>query len=120
MKFLKSSVSSKIIKIMTTRKKFCLSATIYDKRGRVLAKGENSYLKTHPYQKECAHKVGLKLGEFIHAEIAALMRVRHGTPHKISIERYGKSGQPLTAAPCPVCSHAIKLAGISLIEYTIG
>lgn len=101
-------------------KKFNITATVYDKKGKVLASGTNSYVKTHPKQKLCAEKVGLGEKQFLHAEIDAMIRVRHGIPHKIKIERYNKAGSPLNAAPCPVCTLAIKNAGISLIEYTIG
>lgn len=101
-------------------KRYHITATVYDKKGRMLSVGVNDYLKSHPEQKRYADKVGLGSKIFLHSEIAALIKVRHGTPHKIKIERYGKLGQPLNAAPCPICTHAIKEAGISFIEYTIG
>lgn len=34
-------------------------ATVYDKKGRVLAKEKNSYSKSHPLQAKYAAKVGL-------------------------------------------------------------
>lgn len=97
-----------------------LTATIYDKRGRVLSTGVNSYVKTHPRQKMHADKAGLHHKEFLHAEISSLVKLRHGVPHKIRVERYGKSGQPLLAEPCPICKLAIKAAGIKFVEFTIG
>ena len=104
---------------MSTQK-FNLTATVYDKRGRILSIGHNDYLKTHPIQKKHAIAVGLDVKQFLHAEICAIIKVKSGTPYKIKIERYGKSGQPLNASPCPVCQHAIKLAGIKFIEHTVG
>lgn len=96
-----------------------ITATIYSRKGKVLAVGKNSYTKTHPIQARHAHRVGLDDKIFLHAEIAALIKCRK-EPYKIKIERYGKRGQPLLAKPCAVCELAIKEAGIKLVEYTIG
>ena len=41
---------------MTTKHK--ITAIIYDKKGRVLSIGQNSYIKTHPYQAKIAKQVG--------------------------------------------------------------
>lgn len=101
------------------RKKFRLKATIYDKKGRVLTVGENSYDKTHPLQVQMAKKYGRPGQIFLHAEMAALVRLkRHHTAHKIYIERYSEHGEPLIAKPCPVCEGALREAGIEIIEYT--
>ncbi len=99
---------------------FDLLATIYDKRGRILSTGKNSYVKTHPYQAKMSKKTGSPEKIFLHAEIAALVKCRNGIPYKIKIERYDRNGNPKMAKPCPGCEHAIKLAKIKFIEYTIG
>ena len=101
------------------KQKHIIKATIYDKRGRILSIGYNKYEKSHPKQKEYADRVGLPFKQFLHAEIAALVKVRSGIPHKIKIERYGKNGQPLCAKPCPICQLAIQEAQIKIIEYTL-
>ena len=95
-------------------------ATVYDKRGNVLSRAENSYTKTHPYQAMMARRSGIPEKIFLHAEIAALIRCRTGQPYRIKIERYNKSNEPMLAKPCPICEAAIKEAGIRLVEYTIG
>lgn len=100
-------------------KKHKIRATIYDKKGKILAMGENSYKKTHPLQAQYAAAVGENYKIYLHAEISALVKCR-GKPYKIKIERYDKSGNPKNAKPCPICELAIKEAGISVIEYTIG
>lgn len=99
---------------------YLIKATIYDKRGKVLSVGYNSYIKTHPKMVEYAMKLNEPYKMFLHAEIAALIKVRNGEPYKIFIERYNKKGEPKLAAPCPICMEAIKQAGIQRIEYTIG
>ena len=104
---------------MRRRPKYALTATITNKNGMILSCGENSYSKTHPMQAEFAKKCGLDHKVFLHAEIAALVKVRQGKPYKITIERFNKKGSPLNAEPCPICKMAIAAAGIKRIEYTI-
>lgn len=55
----------------------------------------------------------------LHAEIDALIKCK-GDAYKIKIERYDRAGNPKMAAPCPICSLAIKKAGIRMVEYTMG
>lgn len=94
-----------------------IKATVYDKRGRVLSIGYNSYIKTHPLMKKIGMKVGLPKKEYLHAEISALIKCRE-EPYRIVIERYGKDGKPLLAKPCPICQMAIIEKGIKVVEYT--
>lgn len=96
-----------------------ITAIIYDKRGRVLSVGKNSYIKTHPLQAKYAHKVGLPEKQYLHAEIAAIVRCRDlQKAHRIEVLRVGRDGSLLLAKPCPVCQTAIKAAGIKNIEHT--
>lgn len=96
-----------------------ITAMIYDRRGRVLSIGQNSYLKTHPLQAKHADKVGLPEKQFLHAEIAALIKCRDlKKAHKILVTRHNKSGEPVLAKPCPICMSAIRASGIKFIEHT--
>lgn len=102
---------------MTTRQ--VLTAVIYDKRGRVISVGQNSYVKTHPLQAKHAAEVGLPDKQFLHAEIHAIVRCKDlSKAHKIFVSRWDKKGNPMLAKPCPVCMSAIEAAGIELIEHT--
>ena len=98
-----------------------ITATIFDKKGKILAKAKNSYSKTHPFQAKMAQKVGKPEKVFLHAEIHAIIKaLKTGKqPYKILVERYHRDGTPALAEPCEVCKMAIKEAGISKIEYTI-
>lgn len=97
-----------------------LTAIIYDKRGRILSIGKNSYTKTHTIQAFHAKKVGMEKKVFLHAEIDAIVKCRDlDKAHKISVFRYGKNGKPLNAMPCPICQSAIKESGIKKIEFTM-
>ena len=102
-----------------TKKRFSVKATVYDKRGRVLTVGENSYSKTHPLQAKYAVSVGLDDKIFLHAEISALSKLkRYHKPYKIVVERYLCSGETALAKCCKVCEAAVKAHGIKYIEYT--
>jgi deoxycytidylate deaminase len=101
------------------KKHFKLFATIYDKRGRILSSGENSYNKTHPFQSKLAKQAGREQAIYLHAEIQALVRLRDWTrAHRIVIERYDSDGNPMPACPCEICRLAIAHAGINIIEHT--
>lgn len=102
-----------------SKKRFSITATIYDKRGRILSVGNNSYNKSHPFQAEYAKKVGLPDKIFLHAEIHAIVKCKKiERAHRIVIERYDSQGNPKIAKPCPVCMSAIEESGIKNIEYT--
>ena len=97
-----------------------LTATIYDRRGRILSVGHNHYNKTHPAQARYAQRAGMPHRQFLHAEISALIKCKSDDAYKIKIERYDARGNPKLARPCPVCELAIKESGISFVEYTVG
>jgi deoxycytidylate deaminase len=100
--------------------KYEIVAKIYDKRGRVLSVGRNSYVKTHPLQAKFAREGGFPDKKYLHAEVAAIARCKSLVKaHRIFVSRYDKRGQGKLAAPCEVCQRAIAAAGIKLVEYTI-
>ncbi len=102
---------------MTTR--HALTAVIYDKRGRVISVGQNSYVKTHPLQAKHAAEVGMPDKQYLHAEIHAIVRCKDlSRAHKIFVSRWDKKGRPALAKPCPVCMSAIEAAGIQVVEHT--
>lgn len=96
-----------------------ITAMIYDRRGRVLSIGQNSYIKTHPLQARHAKLTGNPHRIFLHAEIAAITRCRDiSRADRMLITRYDRNGNPALAAPCPVCQSAIRAAGIQYVEHT--
>lgn len=96
-----------------------ITAVIFDKRGRVLSIGQNSYVKTHPLQAHYASKVGLDQKIYLHAEIHAITRCPDlSRAHRILITRYGRNGKPALAKPCPVCQTAIEATPIKIVEHT--
>ena len=102
-----------------TKKRFNIVATVYDKRGRKLTEGNNSYTKTHTLQAKFAVQVGLDDKIYLHAEISALSKLKKGQkPYRIFVERYKENGEPALAKCCKVCEAAVKAHGIKYIEYT--
>lgn len=100
-------------------KKFQVTAIIYDKRGRVLSVGSNSYIKTHPLQAKHATQAGEPYKVFLHAEVHSITKCRDlSKAYRISIFRYLEDGSPADARPCPICCSALKAANIKIIEHT--
>lgn len=97
----------------------CLTAVIYDKRGRVLSVGKNSYTKTHPLMYHIGTKVGLPEKVFLHAEVDAIIKCPDLTQaHTIKVFRTSKQGAYLNAKPCPICQEAIRQTPIKHILHT--
>jgi tRNA(Arg) A34 adenosine deaminase TadA len=86
----------------------------------LLASASNSYGKTHPIQARFAAQAGTPQKIYLHAEIAAIiLALKKGTPHSIFVSRTLASGTTGLAAPCPICTLAIKHAGIKEVTYTL-
>ena len=96
-----------------------MTAIIYDKRGKVISVGQNSYVKTHPLQAKYAAAAGMPDRQFLHAEIHAIVKCKDLTrAYRIFVSRWDRKGQPALAKPCPVCISAIEAAGIEIVEHT--
>ena len=102
-----------------TIKHYDITAVIYDKRGKVLSIGKNSYIKTHPMQAKYATQQGADYKIYLHAEIHALVKCKQlERAHSIFVSRFDAAGIPRLAKPCPCCLSAIKAAGIRHITFT--
>ncbi len=94
-------------------------AHVYDKRGRLLAVAENSYVQTHPRMARLARRVGEPNRVYLHAEVSAIIKaLKRGEPYEIRVYRHFKDGSPAPSKPCPACMLAIKEANIKKIWYT--
>lgn len=100
-------------------KKFALTAIIYDKKGKVLSIGQNSYIKTHPLQAKHAKKMGEPMKVYPHAEINAIIRCKDiSKAHKIVVTRFHSNGKPANAKPCKICMSAIAKTNIKYVEHS--
>ena len=98
-------------------RKYEITALAYDKRGKLLSVGRNSYTKTHPLQAQLGRRAGKPNAIYLHAELAALLKAREQV-WKLVILRYDKDGKPALAKPCPSCQLAIKQFQVKQVEYT--
>lgn len=103
--------------------KHILKAIIYDKKGRILSIGENSYIKTHPLQARIAksiNDISLHHKIYLHAEISAIIKCNDlSKAHRIFVSRVDQRGQFRLAKPCPVCMKAInEMTNIKVVEFT--
>jgi deoxycytidylate deaminase len=99
--------------------KHSITALIYDKKGKLLSIGTNSYVKTHPIQAKAAKAVGEPCRIFLHAEIAAIVRLKDWTKaHTMVLTRFKKDGSEGLSKPCKACQHVINLTGIHNVYYT--
>jgi tRNA(Arg) A34 adenosine deaminase TadA len=95
-----------------------ITASIYNKRNKLIARASNSFHKTHPLQAKYACKCGEPYKQYLHAEVLAIIRAK-GKGYRIHVERYNREGKPLLAMPCPICMLAIREAGIQVVSFTI-
>lgn len=94
-----------------------ITALAYDRKGRLISVGRNSYVKTHPLQAYYGRKAGKPKAIYLHAEVDALIKAR-GVVHKLVVIRYGAKGTPLLAKPCKACQLAIRDFGVKHVEHT--
>lgn len=99
------------------RKKYAITALAYNKAGKLIAVGKNSYVKTHPMQAEYANRANKPDALYLHAEIHALVQAREPV-HKLVVLRYDSEGRPKNAAPCEICRLAIKDFKVKHVEHT--
>lgn len=100
-----------------SKKRYNITAFAYDKNGKLLSVGKNSYTKTHPLQAKYAMKVDRPLAIYLHAEMDAMIKAR-GKIHRIVVTRFDSNGKPKLARPCPVCQLALSDYGVRHVEHT--
>ena len=106
----------KVAESSKSRKK--VGAVLLNKN-KPISQGVNQDTKSHPLQAKLADMVGLSEKIYLHAEISALVRCRSDVDTIIVVRLGGHGGDQLrNAKPCPICSLALKEAGIEHIYYT--
>ena len=102
------------------KKRYCITATAFDRSGRVIASAVNSYESSTALMRYYAMKTGNPKKVFTHAEIGVLgkaMKLRK-IVDKIVIVRYDSNGKLKNAKPCSICSTAIRDFGIRKVLYS--
>lgn len=104
---------------MSTRTKFDLVCTSFDRKGNVICTRTNQYNKSNPWQKELSVKAGLSDKRiYLHAEVACLLGSRGAKVHSLLVQRFNKQGEPANACPCMSCKLAILETGVKFVRYT--
>jgi len=97
-------------------------AFLLDRKGNTIFTGWNQYDKTHPIQKEWACRLGMPEREFIHAEMACIIKAKNYghtlNSNTLLILRLNGKGQLLPSKPCKICNEAIKYEGIENVIHT--
>lgn len=98
--------------------RYQITAILFDKKGRPLSIGKNSYTKTHPIMARESAKHGEPYKVFLHAEIDAIVRCRDmDKAHRIVVMRFDANGLPVNAKPCPICMGLLSTYNLR-IEHT--
>lgn len=104
--------------IIVDDNKYVVGAFAFDSRGMILAKGTNSFVKTHPRQKQLADCVGLEHKIYLHAEVSAIVKSSAKIDTLIVTRILQHTDEIAMARPCPVCCEAIRQAGIKKVYFT--
>ena len=101
------------------RKKFQITATAFDKRGRVISRATNDYNKSNTWQKSLSLACGFSEERiYLHSEVLCLLRAKGKQVHTLKVERYGAGGEPRVAFPCLSCQLAIKQSSVKRVVFT--
>lgn len=92
-------------------------AIAYDKRGKVISIGRNSYVRSNKTQRKYARLAGKPDSVFLHAEIDALVRARGKCIHTMFVSRVTPTGYALSK-PCNICQQALKDFGVKHVRWT--
>ena len=99
-----------------TRKYFVICAAL-DHHNNIVSIGQNSYQKTHPMQGRLAAKCGNASREYLHAEIASLVKSRRDI-ETVMVVRMTCKGLIRMARPCNICALALREAKVRFVVYT--
>ena len=115
--FYERIVSELTLSVDSFNNNYMVHSYVLDSHNRIISKGINSYQKTHPMQFRLANKTNRPHRNYLHAEIAALVKARK-EPYGILVVRITKSGLIRMARPCNICIMAIREAGIKNVYYS--
>lgn len=102
-----------------SRRRYEITATCFDKRGRVLATGVNNYQKSHPLMKHFAVLAGESPAKhYQHAEFVACLAARGKDIDSILVQRYDADGKTKLAKPCPTCQGMLRAFGVKVVKFT--
>lgn len=102
-----------------SRKRYQIFSSTFDKRGRLIASGENDYFRSHPLMKHFAELAG-ESSEKIwkHSELQAVLQSKSKEIYSILVQRFDAFGKPKMAKPCKTCQKMLESFGVKIVRYT--
>lgn len=102
-----------------TRKKYHITATAFDKKGRVISTGINEYNRSHPLFKHLSLLAGESEEKiYKHAEFSACIAAGRKEIHTLLVQRHHNNGEPANAEPCKTCKLVLKYFGVKKVIFT--
>ena len=102
-----------------TRKRYQITATAFDRKGRILSTQQNDYRRSHPLFKFFAIMAGESEEKiYKHAEFAACISAGKKDIHTVLVQRFHSNGDPANAEPCKTCKLVLKNFGVKKVYYT--
>lgn len=103
-----------------SKKRYSITASAFDKRGRLIASANNSYKDSSALMRFYARKVGKQHCKWNHAEIACLNKVMkmNKIVDTLVIVRYDCSGMLKDSRPCEICQEAISDFKVRKVIYS--
>ena len=102
--------------------KMKVGAVLLSSKGKVLTTAVNQERKSHPIQARIARSVGHPRIVFLHAEVAALLKLRHRqAASTVIVARLGGVGasELRMSRPCPVCEAYLRQHGVKDVYYSV-
>jgi deoxycytidylate deaminase len=104
---------------MSSRKRYDIVCTAFDKKGRVLGTGVNDYQRSHTLAKFFSVQAGeSEQKDKIHAELAAVLSAGKKNIHSVFVQRFHNDGSLALAKPCKSCQCMLKAFGVKIVRYT--
>lgn len=101
------------------RKRYFITATCFDKKGKVISTGVNEYRRSHPLYKAFAVMSGASEEKiYKHAEFSACIAAGRKEIHSILVQRHHSDGSPANAEPCDTCKLMLRHFGVKKVIYT--
>ena len=101
------------------KKRYHLTATAFDRKGRIIGFGTNDYKRSHPLMKYHAVLAGESESKiYRHAELAALLDAGQHEVHSVFVQRLDAAGNEANAKPCKTCQSILKSFGVKVASFT--
>jgi len=101
------------------KKRYHLTATCFDRKGRPIGSGVNDYSRSHPLMKHFALLAGEPEEKiYRHAELSAVLDAGNKDVYSILVQRFDAEGNPANARPCRTCQRMLQAYGVKQIRYT--